>query len=59
MYPVGFVRRIYSSNSPRNLRIAFFEELNHQVLSTYVILIVVTAFLFGYAENSPRGRVKL
>jgi hypothetical protein len=32
-----------------NLRIAFFEQRHHQVLRTDVIMIVITAFLFGDA----------
>jgi hypothetical protein len=39
--------------------ISLFEQGDEQVFRPYVIVAMVAAFLFGYAENSPRGRVKL
>jgi len=35
-----------------NLRVAFFEQRHHQVLGTDVVMIVITAFLFGDAQNA-------
>ncbi len=36
----------------RELRVAFFEQRHHQVLGTDVIMVVVTAFLFGNAQDA-------
>jgi hypothetical protein len=35
-----------------DLRVAFFEQGHHQVLGTDVVMVVITAFLFGYAQNA-------